>query len=490
MNAHLAFIATLLALATMPAMAGAQVPGGQCDSCESCTTALATAGASAVLAGDIDATRATTCIRITGRGATFDGMRHTLRGAAVGVEVAADDVLVRNVHVQEGGVGIRVANARGATLFADVVNDARTGIRAEASSNLRVVRASLSRNRVGVSLGADEAGRCAAPSGITNPGVVIVRSDITGGGVGVAACDAMPVFIGNTVSGNDQGVLLGDVRATGAGAQGGPWDDCSCTPPPAGVAAGTLMLYSSGCGGCLVHESWLADERRQGAVIEARPSGAEGSPAQVRFDAYLRHCGPDVMGALGIPGCVPNYACPATGQVWKRREGERELAIDRQVNSQAQVVSFAQDCRAAARVGYARGARCVTAALRSNTLCGNRQVDLAAPGGLARWGLADDRCGTVQQPDGGVARCAHTCEGVDTTGPAATPPAAPAPTPVGHDIPSIEEAPADAGTARAAAAPTTPAPASQGKGLWWAAAVALSVGLVAVWRVGGRGPRT
>lgn len=488
MIARVVLAATLFALATLPRAAGAQVPGGQCDSCESCTAILATAGGIASLGADINAASATTCVRITGRGATFDGYRHTIRGAAVGVEVAADDVLVRNVHVQEGGVGLRVTRARGATLFADVVNDARVGVRVEASSNLRVVRASLSRNRVGVSMGADDAGRCAAPSGIASPGVVIVRSGIMGGGVGVAACDAMPVLIGNTVSGNEQGVLLGDVRATGAGAQGGPWDDCSCTPPPAGVAAGTLMLYSSGCGGCLVHESWLADERRQGAVIEARPSGAEGSPGQVRFDAYLRHCGPEVMGALGIPGCVPNYACPATGEVWKRREGERELAIDRQVNNQAQVVSFAQDCRAAARVGYARGARCVTAALRSNTLCGNRQVDLAALGGLARWGTADDHCGVVQQPDGGVARCAHTCEGVqiDATSPAA----APAPTHERHDVPSIEEAPVDAGRPSAVAAPAVRAPAAQGKGLWWAAAVALSIGLVAVWRVGSRGPRT
>ncbi len=488
MIARAVLVATLLALATLPRLAEAQVPAGQCSSCESCTTALAAAGATVELGADIDASSATTCIRIAGRGATFDGHRRTLRGAAVGVEVAADDVLVRNVSVQEGGVGFRVTHARGATLFADVVNDARVGVRVEASSNLRVVRASLSRNRVGVSMGADEAGRCAAPSGIASAGVVIVRSEIAGGGVGVAACDAMPVLIGNTVSGNDQGVLLGDVRATGAGAQGGPWDDCSCTPPPAGVAAGTLMLYSSGCGGCLVHESWLAEERGHGAVIEVRPSGAEGTPAQARFDAYMRHCGPEVMGALGIPGCVPNYACPATGEVWKRREGERELAVDRPLNSQAQVVSFSQDCRAAARVGYARGARCVTAALRSNTLCGNRQVDLAAPGGLARWGLSGDHCGTVQQPDGGVARCDHTCEGVETSRPAA---AAAPPTPAAHhDIPSIEEAPADAGTPRAVAAPTTPAPASQGKGLWWAAAVALSVGLVAVWRMGSRGPRT
>lgn len=492
MSPRVALFVALLAALVAPLPARAQIPSGQCSSCESCTAALATAGATVELGADVDASSATTCVRIAGRGATFDGRRHTLRGAAVGVEVAADDVVVRNVQVQEGGVGIRVTHARGATLFADVVNDARAGIRVEAAANLRVVRASLSRNRVGVSMGADEAGRCAAQSGILSPGVVVVRSEITGGSVGVAACDAMPVLLANTVSGNDQGVVLGDVRPQGTGPLGGPWDDCSCTPPPAGYAPGSLMLYSSGCGGCQVHESWLAEERGRGAVIQARPSGAEGSPPQARFDAYLRHCGPEVMGALGIPGCVPNYACPATGEVWKRRRGERELAVDRSVNSPAEVVAFSEACRSAARTGYGRGPRCVTAALRSNTLCGNRQADLSAPGGLARWGTADDHCGSLQQPDGGTARCAHTCDGVEmpvASAPSPEPAAPPAPAPR-REMPSIEETPVDAGAAPpVASAPAQPAaPGAGGNALLWVVAAALAVGIVAVWRFGSRKP--
>jgi hypothetical protein len=93
--------------------------------------------------------------------------------------------------------------------------------------------------------------------------------------------------------------------------------------------------------------------------------------------------------------------------VWKRRAGDHGLVTDRSVASPDEVVAFSEACRAAARAGYARGGRCVTAALRGNTLCGNRRVDLASAGAFARWGSTDDRCGTVEG-----ARCAQTCDGV------------------------------------------------------------------------------
>lgn len=480
MRFPLAFLAALLLL---PAAASAQLSGAHCNSCESCTAALAVANAIVELDADVDASQATTCVRIAGRGATFEGGRHTLRGAAVGVEVAADEVVVRNLQVQEGGVGLQVTRARNATLFNDAVHDARAGVRIEGSANTRVVRASLSRNRVGVSMGADEAGRCAAPGPIASPGVVIVRSQIAGGGVGVAACDAVPVLIGNLVSGNDRGVVIGEVRAQGGGPQGGPWDDCSCAPGPGSVAPGTLMLYSSGCGGCIVHESWLTEERSHGAQIRVRP-GPEGNPEQVRFDEYMRRCAPEVMGALGIPGCVPNYSCPASGEVWKRRDGERQLAVDRSLNTPAEVVAFSEQCRAAGRAGYARGPRCVAAALRDNTLCGNRQADLESAGSLSRWGLSGDRCGVVRQPDGGVARCERGCEGAET-GVSSTPfsPAPTTPAATHHDIPSIEETPVDAGAPARRAAPRTAAPAgSSGHAAWWVMGGMLAIICLAAWR--------
>ena len=474
----------------LPAAASAQPAGGTCDSCATCTAALARANAFAELRGDIDGSQATVCVRITGSGATFDGHRHTVRGAAVGVEVAAENVVVRNVQAQEGGVGFRVAGGHTVTLLNAVVRDARVGVRIEGSQNVRLVRALLTRNRVGVSMGADDAGQCARPMPLASAGVVVVRSRVEGGGVGVAACDAMPVLMGNTVTGNEQGVLLGEVRAQGTGARGGPWDECSCASAPAGAPPGTLLLYSSGCGGCTVHESWLPQERSRGAVIRARAGGADGGVEQARFDAYIRHCGAEVIDALGVPGCVPNYACPASGEVWKRREGDRELAIDRTVGSPADVVTFSEACRAAGRQGYGRAGRCVTAALRSNTMCGNRRGDLTVAGPLGRWGSANDRCGGATD-DRGAGPCAQTCEGVDLTAGAAP---VPPPSPAGA-ISSIEEDPGAAGVAPAVTTvpPTAAAPRPRGtsRSMAWRVVGALVAALVVgAWRPWAKPPRS
>jgi hypothetical protein len=472
----------LLATLAFPAFARAQQAGVACDTCESCTAALAAAGAFVELRSDVDGTRAAVCVRVTGRGATLDGHRHTVRGAAVAVEVAADDVVVRNVQTQEGGVGFRVVGARAVTLLNAVANDARVGVRIEGSQHVRVVRAALARNRVGVSMGADDAGHCAGPAALASPGVVIARSRIEGGAVGVAACDAMPVLTGNTVTGNQRGVVLGEVRATGAGARGGPWDECSCAPAPGGVAPGTLLLYSSGCGGCTVHESWLPEVRGRGAIIRARPGGSDGGVEQPRFDAYVRHCGPEVVDALGIPGCVPNYACPASAEVWKRREGGRELVTDRSVASPDEVVAFAEACRAAGRQGYARGGRCVTAALRGNTLCGNRASDLTIAGDFSRWGAAGDRCGVIE---GAGARCAQGCAGAPTAPGSA----------VGTDLSNMSAMPlAEPGRAAVAVplrAPSALPPAGRGApaplaplvpGEWAVGGVFAALAAAAAWR--------
>lgn len=465
-----------LALLALPRAAAAQQAGVSCDTCESCTAALAGDHAFAELRGDVDGSRAGTCIRVVGRGATLDGHGHTVRGAAVGVEVAGEDVVVRNVQALEGGVGFRVAGARSVTLLNAAVSDARVGVRVEGSRHVRVLRATLARNRVGVSMGADDAGRCVGPAALASPGVVIARSRVEGGAVGVAACDAMPVLIANTVVGNDVGVLLGEVRAQGAGERAGAWDECSCAPPPGGTPAGTLLLYSSGCGGCTVHESWLPQERARGAVIRARAGGGDGGAEQARFDGYVRHCGPEVVDALGIPGCVPNYACPASAEVWKRRQGARELVTDRAVATPDEVVAFSEACRAAAREGYGRGGRCVTAALRSNTLCGNRRVDLSVAGAFARWGSAGDRCGVVE---GDGARCAQGCGGVETAlMSAAAPTPAPTAAPVAAPEPTVE--PGDAGpVAPAPVVAPVAGPGSVERVAWPAAGAALWLALMA-----------
>jgi hypothetical protein len=465
----------------LPTVARAQPAGGACDSCATCTTALARANAFAELRGDIDGSQAAVCVRITGSGATFDGHRHVVRGAAVGVEIASDNVVVRNVQAQEGGVGFRVAGGHAVTLLNVVVRDARVGVRIEGSQSVRVVRAVLTRNRVGVSMGADDAGQCARPMPLASTGVVLVRSRVEGGVVGVAACDAMPVLMGNTVTGNELGVLLGEVRAQGTGARGGPWDECSCSSAPTGTTPGTLLLYSSGCGGCTVHESWLPEERAHGAVIRARAGGADGGVEQARFDAYIRHCGAEVIDALGVPGCVPNYVCPASGEVWKRRGGDRELVIDRTVGSPADVVTFSGACRAAGRQGYGRGGRCVTAALRSNTMCGNARGDLTVAGPFGRWGSVDDRCG-VATDDRGVGPCAQTCEGVDLTAGAMP---VPLPSPSGT-FASIEEdagatvvVPVTTGTPNSATARASGK--SRAPGWWVVGALVVALGMAA-WR--------
>jgi hypothetical protein len=465
-----------LALLALPSTVAAQQAGVSCDTCESCTAALAAEHAFAELRGDVDGSRAGTCIRVVGRGATLDGHGHTVRGAAVGVEVAGEDIVVRNVQAQEGGVGFRVAGAGSVTLLNAAVTDARVGVRIEGSRHVRVLRATLARNRVGVSMGADDAGRCVGPTALESPGVVIARSRVEGGSVGVAACDAMPVLIANTVVGNEVGVLLGEVRAQGSGDRAGAWDECSCAPAPAGTPAGTLLLYSSGCGGCTVHESWLPQERARGAVLRARAGGGDGGAEQARFDGHIRHCGPEVVDALGIPGCVPNYACPASAEVWKRRQGARELVTDRSVATPDEVVAFSEACRAAAREAYGRGGRCVTAALRSNTLCGNRRTDLSVAGAFARWGSTGDRCGVVE---GDGARCAQGCDGVETAlmSSAASIPTAAA-------VPAAEPQPVvEAGDAGAAVPAREAAPAAEPWTLprvaWPAAGAALWMALMA-----------
>jgi hypothetical protein len=225
-----------------------------------------------------------------------------------------------------------------------------------------------------------------------------------------------------------------------------------------------------------VHESWLPQERARGALIRARAGGGDGGAEQARFDGHIRHCGPEVVDALGIPGCVPNYACPASAEVWKRRQGARELVTDRSVATPDEVVAFSEACRAAAREAYGRGGRCVTAALRSNTLCGNRRTDLSVAGAFARWGSAGDRCGVVE---GDGARCAQGCDGVEA---ALMSSAAPIPTPAA--APAAELQPVvEAGDAGAAVPARVAAPAAEPGPLprvaWPAAGAALWMALMA-----------
>ncbi len=483
----LRIVAAVAAVSLAPAVAQAQYLT-PCSTCETCTTALAAENAGVELSADLDATRAATCVRITGRGATFDGKQHTIRGAGVAVEVAGDDIVVRNVQTQEGGTAFRLLRAHDVTLYDDTAVDARIGLRVEASEGVRVQRGHFTRDRVGISFGASDAGACAGPAELASRGVVVLRSQFLGGGVGVAACDAMPLLIENAFGDLDRAAVLGDVTASGIGAASGPWDPCICAPSIAGLQPGTLMFYSSGCGGCTVHEGWLGDERARGAVIRARSGGADAGADQARFDTYVRHCGPEIMDALGNPGCVPNYSCPVTGETAKRRATGRELAYEHSISTPDDVVAVSAACRAAAHDAYTTGARCVTAALRGNAFCGSRVRDLTVAGDPSRWGAVDNRCGASS--DGAAhTLCARDCNGYvpptpQTVAPSTPdfppsqpvqPPPAPAPTPTSAAMDPVEHGPvAPSGDPLRPGRPTS-------RGVAVITALAALIGL-AVWR--------
>ena len=164
--------------------------------------------------------------------------------------------------------------------------------------------------------------------------------------------------------------------------------------------------------------------RRRGGDLFVRESAPGTDEAQTRFDRYAWRCLPAVMDSLGIPGCVPNYACAASGAVSKRREGA-ELVLDTSVQSEDEVLAFAQGCANAALGRYGRGARCVLQGLADNNLCGNRTVDLRASDGAARG--ARNRCGRVEGwSEGDREGCSLRCEDAPIALPLA-PPAPPAP---------------------------------------------------------------
>jgi hypothetical protein len=182
------------------------------------------------------------------------------------------------------------------------------------------------------------------------------------------------------------------------------------------VHQGTTLLFSSGCGGCQVHEGWLPQVRASGHDVRLRETGAEHAAQTARFDAFMARCAPEVIDAVGVPGCVPNYACVADGRVFKVRSGENSVAHEVELNSAEDVGRFASQCaQDASRFYRARGGACVRFQLRGNTVCGNRAADVRAAAGARRFGGgANDACGTAENwgEEGGAspdAGCARPC---------------------------------------------------------------------------------
>jgi hypothetical protein len=436
------------------ARASAQVP---CSSCEQCTTALASANANVQLGGDLRVEGAGPCITVAGEHARLDGGEHLLRAAngATAIRVTGASALVRNVHVAGGEVGVEVVSARGVTLFHDTFETRGTAVRVQSSGDLRVVRARVTGGRVGVAFGADNRGACQGPMNVQSPGAVLIGSSITGTDVGVAACDALPVLTGNTVTRNGVGVLLGDPSARPGPGGDAPFDSCTCAPTLSGVRAGTLLMFSSGCGGCLVHEGWLPELRRRRADIRLRETGATARDAQDTFDRFAEHCIPAVIDALGIPGCVPNYGCMSTGQTAKTRGVANALQVERSLDSPDAVAAFATECTRSAQGRFVRGARCVTRGLEGNTICNNRTMDIRASGNARRIGGGGNHCDHAENwGDGSATGCAASCS--DTSTPVVS---APPDTPEMPEMPEAPPAPAPPPVSVATAPVMPPAPA-------------------------------
>lgn len=440
------FAASLAAAA--PA-AWAQAP--QCSTCEACTAALAAPNAQVELTGDLALRGAGPCVVIRGAGARLNGLGHVLLaqpGGGVGVRVEAADVNVRSLRVTGADVGVAVVGASDVTLYALTVEARAVGVSIERSANARLDRVRTVGGRVGVSFGARDDGACDAGLALRSPGAVVLRSTIEGARTGLAACDARPVLTANTVTHNEVGVVLGAPTAVAGPGGAAPYDACVCAPPIEALHPATAAVFSSGCGSCQVHEGWMPSLRRRGGDFFVRDSAPGTDEAQARFDRYAWRCLPAVMDSLGIPGCVPNYACATSGAVSKRREGA-QLVLDTPVQSEDEVLAFAQGCANAALGRYDRGARCVRWGLADNNLCGNRAVDLRASDGAAHG--ARNRCGRAEGwSDDGRDGCSQRCEDAPLALPRA-PLAPPTPPPAEAPVTTVTPGPATSVTATPAA---------------------------------------
>lgn len=365
-------IRTLLGALLIGSTAAA-APTVSCDTCQSCTAALAKPAAVVKLAADVKApTGVGICVEIKGAGAQLIGDGHTLSSTGTGVRINASGVNLRRLTVQGGVVAVAVDGPR-ATLLDLTTVDAKKGIVAGASAEgLRVVRSSVRGGEIGIELGAAVGTRCPKSAKNEIPDVVISGTTVTGAKMGIVACAALPVIADCTLTKNGFGLLYGRAAPNGPEPKDrGPYDSCACAPEIKGVQPSTTLLFSSGCGGCKVHESWLPEVRQQGYDISLRPTGKENKAAMARYDAFLRRCAPEINDAIGIPGCVPNYACLASNRVFKRRGEGGRLAFDAKINSPEAMAEFAARCVASAQEHYTGEAGCVKSAIRNTTLCGN-----------------------------------------------------------------------------------------------------------------------
>jgi hypothetical protein len=420
-----------------------------CTTCEGCTNALATADAVVELGRDIAWSGEGACVTIRGTNTVFEGLEHAIRsrsaGRGEGVRVLANGANVLNVHVLDTQDGVVVDGAERVTVFHDSLQVRGVGVRASRARGLRVTRGLILGGAVGISFGALSNNACAADAAVTSPEAVVQRTTIDGAGVGVAACEALPVLVENTIRRGGVGVILGAPRAGEGAHANAPWDPCVCGAEFPGVRATSTLFYTSGCSSCQVHEAWMPDLQRASVDIVSRDSNNNHTEEQRRFDRYATRCATDLMDVLGIPGCVPNYACAATGRATKTRVGDRELNQAVTISSPEQLRAFADECRQAGAQGFSNDARCVRAALQRNEICSNRQGDIRAPGEGGRFGGVGNTCARAEGFHDGAA--ATGCE-------RACPPSL-SPTP---SMPAARPEKASMGESARAPAPSFPAP--------------------------------
>ena len=403
-----------LALAAMLCTSQARADEQACDSCESCSQKLATPGAKVTIGTDLAHAGSDACIVIRGAGARLDALEHSVKLGAAGtaVRVEGADVLVSNLHVRGGTTAVEVASAERTTLFHLWIADTSTGVRVVSSDEVRITRSVIGATSVGISFGASADGACGERTELTSPGAVVTDTRVEGAKVGIASCEAYPVLARNVVVNNGVGVVLGApaTRSGSAPKDKGAFDPCACAATLEGVSAGTTLLYSSGCGGCQVHEGWLPDLRKQKHDIVVREVGPGKAEAGAKFDAFIDRCAPEVTDAIGIPGCVPNYTCLANGVTFKIRRGDTSLTNETQLASSDDVAAYASACKAAASKAYRGGADCVAHALVGNVMCKNREQDVRAMAGGVKLDGIDDTCDRAEgYSDKGATGCAKPC---------------------------------------------------------------------------------
>ncbi|MFN3198741.1 MAG: hypothetical protein ACE366_10080 [Bradymonadia bacterium] len=391
------------ALLFLPASASA-ARKVKCDSCDSCTEALSQPGARVELTADLKSA-SSVCVTVAGDTAEFNGGDFTLEAGEVGVQVTAARAHVRRLKIKGGAVGVGVTGS-GATVLGVHTTGTKQGIVADGAESLRVVRSSFTGGAVGVALGQPKDKTCPSKATMRSPGVVLSRVKVTGAQVGIAACEATPVIVASEITGNKIGLLQGNPKgASKDPAQQGPYDPCVCGPELAEVKQATTLFFSSGCGGCKVHEGWLPEVQSQGYDILMRKTGAENRQAMEKFDGFLRQCAPEVNDAIGVPGCVPNYACLPGHSVFKRRGEGKQLIRDAQIQGPEAMAEFAARCAAEAQSHFNTEGTCVAHAVRETKLCGNTvDAQLARP-------LTGDgnTCGTVKG-QGKSLGCASKCQ--------------------------------------------------------------------------------